>query len=405
MKRIYFVCILLCLTTIFSLAQTETVLYTFTGGSDGGNPYAGPILDSDGNLYGTTLYGGTNGYGAVFELSPAHNGQWTEKVLHSFNLNGHDGIRPYSSLVMDSAGNLYGTTYLGGTYGLGTVFELKLGSGGWTKKVLHSFNSNGTDGFNPYGNLVLDAQGNLYGTTYVGGTGSVGTVFELLPNPDGSWQETVILSFDYTDGGEPYGGVVFDSAGHLYGTTQYGGAFTHGTVFELERQHNGTWKETVLHSFDPDNGDGFNPMAGLVISKSDHLYGTTLYGGDSDWGTVFELQRVKGQWQETVIHSFSENNDGISPYGPLALDSKGRLYGTTFGSIVGGVGGAGIVFQLTLTKSNVWEEAILHQFGVESGDGGNPYSGVVLDSAGNIYGTTYMGGSPPGTGTVFEVTP
>ena len=152
--------------------------------------------------------GGTYGYGEVFELSPGPEGQWTETVLHSFNLDGQDGIRPYSSLLMDSTGNLYGTTYLGGiygTYGLGTVYEIMPGKGGWTEKVLHSFNSDGIDGFNPYGNLVLDAKGNLYGTTYVGGTGSVGTVFELSPNPDGSWQETIILSLDYTHGGEPYG--------------------------------------------------------------------------------------------------------------------------------------------------------------------------------------------------------
>lgn len=219
MKRAYFIRLfqplttsgLLTLAVLFALlliaarpaqAQTETVLYTFTGGNDGGNPYAGPILDGHGNLYGTTVYGGTYGYGAVFELSPGPNGQWTETVLHSFNLDGQDGIRPYSSLVMDSAGNLYGTTYLGGTYSLGTVFEVMPGSGGWIEKVLHSFNSDGTDGFNPYGNLIFDAKGNLYGTTYVGGTGSVGTVFELSPKPDGSWQENIILNFDYTDGGE-----------------------------------------------------------------------------------------------------------------------------------------------------------------------------------------------------------
>jgi uncharacterized repeat protein (TIGR03803 family) len=384
-------------------AQTEAVLYSFTGGNDGGNPYGGLILDGQGNLYGATVYGGTYGYGAVFELSPGPNGQWIETVLHSFNLDGQDGIRPYSSLVMDSAGNLYGTTYLGGTYGLGTVFEILPGlNGSWTEKVLHSFNSDGTDGFNPYANLVLDAKGNLYGTTYVGGTGSVGTVFELSPNPDGTWKETIIFNFDYTHGGEPYGGVVFDRAGHLYGMTQYGGDFTHGTVFKLERNHKAIWKETVLHSFNPGNGDGFNPMSGLAIDRSGRLYGTTLYGGDS-WpnGAVFEMQRVKGQWQESVIHSFENVNDGFNPYGPLAIDSAGNLYGMTFQSYVGGVGGAGIVFQLS-RKKHTWVETILHQF-VAAGDAGNPYSGPVLDSAGNIYGATYYGGD--GNGAVFEITP
>src|ERR1039458_2924493 len=397
---------LLLIAVLQAQLQTETLLYDFTGGNDGGNPYAAPILDGHGNLYGTTVYGGTYGYGAVFELSPAPNGQWTETVLHSFNLDGQDGLRPYSSLVMDSAGNLYGTTYLGGiygTYGLGTVYELMPGKGVWTEKVLHSFNSDGIDGFNPYGNLVFDTKGNLYGTTYDGGTVGSGTVFELSPDPDGTWQENIIFSFDYTHGGAPYGGVGFDRAGHLYGTTQYGGDFTHGTVFELVRQPNGTWEETVLHSFDP-TADAFNPMAGLVIDKSGRLYGTGLYGGN-DWplGAVFEMQLVNGQWHESVIHSFEATNDGQSPYGPLALDLQGRLYGTTYVSYVNGVYGGGIVFQLT-RKSNVWQETILYQLDTNAGDGGNPYSGVVLDSAGNIYGTTYGGGNH-GAGVVFEVIP
>jgi len=391
---------LLLLVATSMQAQTEIVLHNFNGKNGGGNPYAGPILDSSGNLYGTTLYGGKYGYGTVFKLSPGPNGKWVETVLHSFNLDGQDGIRPYSNLVMDSAGNLYGTTYLGGPNGMpvgaGTVFEIIPGKNGWTEKVLHSFNFDGPDGFEPYSNLVFDAQGNLYGTTSSGGTESSGIVFELSPNPDGTWAENIILSFDYTHGGDPQAGVVFDRAGHLYGTTQYGGDFTHGTVFELERQHNGTWKESVLHSFDPENGDGFNPMAGLVISPSGQLYGTTLYGGSDGSGAVFEVEKVKGVWQESVIHSFNEDNDGTSPYGPLALDSAGNLYGTTVVSYAG----AGIVFELSKNKQ-IWDETIVYQF-PPLGHGGNPYSGVALDGTGNIYGTTYMGGRP--AGVVFEIT-
>jgi uncharacterized repeat protein (TIGR03803 family) len=385
-------------------AQTETVLYTFTEGNDGGNPYGGLIFDGSGNLYGTTQYGGTYGYGVVFELSPGPNGQRTETVLHSFNLDGQDGVRPFSSLVMDSAGNLFGTTNYGGAYSLGTVFEVSPGqNGGWTERVLHTFNSDGIDGYNPYATLVLDAKGNLYGTTYYGGTGSVGTVFELSPSPDGSWQETIILNFDYTHGGEPRGGVVFDRAGHLYGTTQFGGQFESGVIFELARQQNGTWKETVLHNFGS-SGDGFASYSGLVIDKSNRLFGTTLYGGNSDNGAVFEVERVNGVWQESVIHSFERINDGFNPYGPVAIDSAGNLYGMTFESEVNGVGGGGIVFQLS-RKKQAWNETILHQFGVIPGDGGNPYSGPVLDSAGNIYGATFNGGNSGGTGVVFEVIP
>jgi uncharacterized repeat protein (TIGR03803 family) len=390
--------------SILCHGASEQVIYTFTGGKDGGNPYAGPILDSKGNLYGTTLYGGVYGYGAVFELSLGPDGQWTEYVLHSFNLDGQDGIRPYSSLVMDASGNLYGTTEIGGAYSLGTAFELSPGPNGWTEKILHSFNADGTDGYNPYANLILDTHGNLYSTTYYGGTGSVGTVFELSPNPDGSWKETIINNFDYTHGGEPYGGLVWDHSGNLYGTTEYGGDYQHGTVFELKHHAKGKWQEIVLHSFNPNDGDGFLPYGGLAIDKSNRFYGTTLYGGNTFAnGAVFKVQRVKGVWQESVIHSFSDQNDGFYPYGPLAIDSAGRLYGTTWQSIVGGVGGAGIVFQLS-RKKQVWQETILHQF-VNPGDGGNPYSGVVLDSLGNIYGTTYWGGDFGGTGVVFEVTP
>jgi uncharacterized repeat protein (TIGR03803 family) len=385
-------------------AASEQLIYTFTGGNDGGNPYAGPILDKDGNLYGTTVYGGEYNYGAVFELSPGPNGTWTETVLHSFNFDGQDGIRPYSSLMMDGTGNLYGTTEIGGAYSLGTAFELSPGPNGWTEQVLHSFNADGTDGYNPYANLILDANGNLYGTATNGGLGSEGIIFELSPNHDGTWQETILYDFDYTHGGLPLGGLVWDKSGNLYGTTEYGGDFEHGTVFELKHQAKGKWQEAVLHSFNPGNGDGFLPQCGLAIDKANRLYGTTVYGGDSFAdGAIFEVRRVKGVWQETVIHSFSEQNDGIYPYGPVAIDSAGNLFGTTWQSLVGGVGGAGIVFQLTL-KKKIWQETILHQFD-SPGDGGNPYSGVVLDNSGKIYGTTYWGGNFGGTGVVFEVTP
>jgi len=389
--------------SILCHAASEQVTYTFTGVNDGGNPYAGLIFDGHGNLYGTALYGGSFGYGTVFELSPGPNG-WTETVLHSFNLDGQDGIRPYSSLVMDASGNLYGTTEIGGAYNLGTAFQLSSGPGGWTEKVLHNFNADGTDGYNPYDNLVLDARGNLYGTASNGGAGQEGIVFELSPKPDGTWLETIIYTFDYTHGGLPLGGLVWDRSGNLYGTTEYGGDYQHGTVFELMHRPKGKWQEIVLHSFNPGEGDGFLPQCGLAIDKANRLYGTTLYGGNSFAnGAVFEVKRVKGVWQESVIHSFNNQNDGFYPYGPLAIDSVGRLYGTTWQSYVGGVGGAGIVFQLFLKKHN-WQETIVHQF-VNPGDGGNPYSGVVLDDLGNIYGTTYWGGDFGGTGVVFEVTP
>jgi len=386
-------------------AATESVLYTFTSGADGGNPYAGPILDSKGNLYGTTVYGGAYNYGAVFELSPGANGQWTETVLHSFNFDGKDGIRPYSSLVMDASGNLYGTTNIGGASNLGTVFRLQPNSDGtWTETVLYSFMGDGIDGTGPYANLVLDKLGNLYGTTYGGGDLGEGTVFEVSPEANDTWQEKVIFFFDYTNGAAPYAGLVADSRGIFYGTTEYGGAFEHGVVFALKRGKGGTWVESVLHQFNPATGDGFEPYAGLVIDSSNHLYGTTLYGGSGGSGTIFEVVQIQGKWREQVIHSFSLTNDGINPYGPLALDSAGNLYGTTWQSIVNNIGGAGIVFELSPVSRTVWQESILHSFETAN-DGGNPYSGVAVDSAGEVFGTTYYGGLFPGTGVVFEVIP
>jgi uncharacterized repeat protein (TIGR03803 family) len=398
------------LSTFSRASAAERVLHRFSGANDGHNPYAGLIRDPNGNLYGTTVEGGRYEYGAVFELSPAKNGNWTERVIHNFSLEAKDGVLPYSSLVRDSAGNLYGTTTAGGAYscdglGCGTVFQLTpTTSGKWIERVLHSFNDTGKDGYTPYANLISDAHGNLFGTTEYGGlNGGVGTVFELLQISPGKWREKIIHSFNYTDGGEPLGGLVADSAGNFYGTTQYGGQFTHGTVFELELQSNGSWKEKVLHSFNPGSGDGFEPYSGLTIDSSGRLYGTTpaCFLG---WGAVFQVAQVNGHWKETIIHVFEIGQDGESPYGPLAIDTIGRLYGTTLQSFVHNVGGAGIVFRLSPTKTQGWNETILHQF-VKASDGGNPYSGVVLDGAGNIYGTTYRGGGSSGVGVVFEITP
>ncbi|HXM64160.1 MAG TPA: choice-of-anchor tandem repeat GloVer-containing protein [Terriglobales bacterium] len=401
----------LLVSSVSSWAASDKVLYRFSGGDDGSSPYAGVILDDSGNLYGTTQYGGAYGYGTVFELSRKADGGWKQTVLHNFNLDGHDGAVPYASLVRDAAGNLYGTTNLGGAFltdcggiGCGTVFRLERGKdGAWAEIVLHSFDDNGTDGFNPYANLIFDTHGDLFGTTEYGGRLGEGTVFELLRGASGKWQEKILHDFNYANGASPLGGLVFDSAGNLYGTTEYGGHYTHGTVFELELQPSGSWKENVLHSFNPGSGDGFEPYSGLVIDSSGRLYGTTpaCFLG---WGAVFQVQQVNGHWKETLIHIFEVNNDGESPYGPLAIDAAGRLYGTTLQSFVNNQGGAGIVFRLSRTKGHGWSETILHQF-VHAGDGGNPYSGVVLDSTGNIYGTTSAGGGSQGHGVVFEVEP
>jgi uncharacterized repeat protein (TIGR03803 family) len=274
----------------------EKVLYTFAhNGSDPSNPWSGLISDTAGNLYGTGIGGGAYYYGAVFELTPAAGGTWTETVLHSFAHNGYDGTSPYGGLVFDSAGNLYGTTTEGGAYGeygWGTVYELSpAAGGGWTETVLHNFNDDGTDGTLPEAGLIVDASGNLYGTTSEGGAFNFGTVFELSPAAGGGWTETVLHTFnqDGTDGVLPYCSLILDASGNLYGTTTAGGNFNKGTVFELAPAAGGGWTETVLYSFHGVGRDGSGPYGGLVSDAAGNLYGTTQYGGIHSYGTVFEI--------------------------------------------------------------------------------------------------------------------
>ena len=266
-------------------------------------PAGALILDAAGNLYGTTYSGGASGVGTVFELTPNLDGSWTESVLHSFN--GADGADPYSGLIFDAAGNLYGTTVGGGGYNAGTVFKLAPNlDGSWTESVLHSLN--GTDGAHPYSGLIFDAAGNLYGTTWVGGAFGHGTVFELTANGDGSWTESVLHAFNGTDGAHPYSGLIFDAAGNLYGTTYYGGGVCGcGTVFKLTPNGDGSWTESVLHAFTIGSGDGNRPRAGLIFDAAGNLYGTTENGGGTLRGTVFKLTpNGDGSWTESVLHLF-----------------------------------------------------------------------------------------------------
>jgi len=390
-------------------ASTEQVLYSFctlSNCTDGATPSASPIFDAAGNLYGTTLYGGAYGCGTVFQLAPAANGTWTEAVLYSFCSGGTDGAYPYASLIFDAAGNLYGTTEWGGAYGCGTVFRLAPAANGtWTEAVLYSF-GNGTDGQNPLAGLIFDAAGNLFGTTYGGGAYRVGTVFELAPGTNGKWTEKVLHSFG-KDGFSPVASLIFDPAGHLYGTTSDGGFYGWGTVFQLTSGARGKWTEKVLHSFGNGN-DGHEPYAGLTLDAAGNLYGTTWAGGSGSCyyggcGTVFRLSPgKKGKWKEQVLHRFSANGtDGFQPYAGLILDAAGDLYGTTY------LGGAyedlGTAFRLALGTNGKWTEKVLHSFG-RGTDGDGPWGSLIFDAAGNLYGTT-QGGGAYGRGTVFEVTP
>jgi uncharacterized repeat protein (TIGR03803 family) len=363
-------------------AQTEKILHSFnSNGTDGTRPLADLILDTKGNLYGTTSSGGSGDKGTVFKLTSSGS----ETILHNFDNNGTDGVGPEAGLVRDTEGNLYGTTGTGGTYNEGTVFEVTATG---TETILHSFDENGTDGAYPAANLVRDAEGNLYATTVSGGIYTYyGTVFELAQ----SGTETVLHSFGAgSDGSVPLVGLVRDTKGNLYGTTYEGGAYGLGTVFEVTSS--GT--ETILHSFNNNGLDGYFPSAALVLDGKGNLYGTTHVGGTYGYGAVFELTP---SGTETILHNFDNNGiDGYGPDGGLVMDTKGNLYGTTE---YGGAYTFGTVFELTPSRT----ETVLHSFGSGS-DGRNPVAGLVRDTQGNLYGTTEKGGTHGG-GTVFEVKP
>jgi uncharacterized repeat protein (TIGR03803 family) len=378
--------------------------FKLTGGG-GSVPYGGVILDAASNLYGTTRDGGAYGVGTVFELRPNGDGSWTESVLHSFN--GSDGANPVAGLIFDAAGSLYGTTQYGGsvsacgTQGCGTVFELTPnGDGSWTERVLHSFE--GRDGAGPFAGLIFDAAGNLYGTTKYGGAHPWGTVFELTPNGDGSWTESVLHSFKAYDGAYPVAGLTFDTAGNLYGTTLGGGANGKGTVFELTPNGDGSWGESVLHSFSHYHRDGQYPEAGVTFDAAGNLYGTAVQSVAKYYrgGTVFQLTpNGDGSWTESVLHSFN-GRDGAGPYGDLTFDAAGNLYGTTNSG--GAVCGCGAVFKLTPNGDGSWTERGLHKF--KNHPSAYPQAGLVLDQAGNLYGTT-VGDGTTTFGSVFEITP
>jgi uncharacterized repeat protein (TIGR03803 family) len=383
-------------------ASVERVLHNFTNSGKGGyDPYASLVSDGAGNLYGTTTLGGVYGQGTVFELTPRTGGGWKETVLHSFNNNGKDGCGPTAGLVFDAVGNLYGTTSGCGAYHKGTVFQLtpKTG-GGWRETLLRSFGVNSSDGYFPAACLIIDHVGKLYGTTSEGGAYGYGTVFELAPKKLRGWIEKVLHNFDFNsnDGYNPEAGLISDASGNLYGTTSVGGVYGYGTVFELTPQTGGGWTEAVLHNFNFNGSDGEFPEASLILDTAGNLYGTTSSGGAYGYGTVFEL--TKGTWVETVLYNFgSASQDGNHPYAGLILDSAGNLYGTTS---AGGVYGYGTVFALTFNAGN-WTETIRHNFNNNSKDGYSPWAGLTFDAAGNLYGATSLGGTS-GYGTVFEVT-
>jgi uncharacterized repeat protein (TIGR03803 family) len=328
--------------TVFKLTHsgsgwTESVIHTFQP-ADGEFPEAPLVIDGSGNLYGTTFQGGANGHGAVFKLSP---GTGTYQVLYSFT-GGTDGGLPAGGVVRDSAGNLFGTASGGGVDGQGVVFELTSSGSTWTETVLHNFLADGVDGRDPGGRgaLVFDGSGNLYGATVAGGPSNAGVVFELS-HSGSTWSETILHSFTGgTDGGNPLGSVRLDASGNVYGTTSAGGTVGDGNVYKLT--HSGsTWTETVLYQF-PGGASGRFPFAGVIADSAGNLYGTTSGGVQGAGGVVYKLALNGSTWTETVLYTFVGAGNGS--FAGLIRDSAGNLYGT---DLNGGAGGNGEVVEVT----------------------------------------------------------
>jgi len=397
-----------------------SILYSFTDPNNGEYPTGKIVLDDMGNLFGTTLEGGGpgcygNGCGVVFQLT-SNSGVWTETVL--LRLGGGRGCCSEGGLVRDPGGSLLATAAGGGDGGVGSIFELSPGQNGWTPSLLHTFHSAGHGAY-AQGGLVADASGNLFGTTQAGGTHDAGSVFEL----DSTGKQSVLYSFaGGKDGQAPLSKLAFDTAGNLYGTTLYGGDSNCdpvgcGTVFEISPNPGGNWTEKIIHAFGV--GDGRYPTGGLVFDTNGSLYGAAPQGG-AGWdigGVIFQLTPAQdGSWKETIIYSFAggDCNGPEVPNGDLVFDEAGYLYGTTYeGTAVPRGCGAGTVFRLAPPQhGGYWIAQYLYSFGsVENrADGFYPSAGVILDSAGNIYGTTSSGGDTTcrpvgGCGGVFKLDP
>ncbi|MGB6676495.1 MAG: choice-of-anchor tandem repeat GloVer-containing protein [Terriglobales bacterium] len=427
--------------TVFELAPASGGHWKFDvidrfGLGDGSGPPSGLVVDASGNLYGTMPQGASSdggGCGIVYELTPSPHAGWKERILHQFKCGTSDGTYPASSLIFDPAGNLYGTTSWGGTTGGGTVFELKpTASGAWTESVIYSFTGN-ADGYEPSGAVVFDAAGNLYGVTDYGGGGQCqteysfgcGVLYELSLASQGTWTETTLHTFmGYpNDGAYPVGALGVDQAGDIFGTTIQGGNGACvvrdgcGTVFELSPGSGGVWTETVIYNF-PGLPGLTAPEGGLTLDSHGNLYGAAAGGNGNGCpygcGAVYELSPSSGgNWTATVLYNFGAfKGDGQYPVGTLTFDATGNLDGATAeGGTPGcgiGISGCGTMFRLSPSGGG-WTESVLYSFSGPYKDGAFPATGVILDAAGDVYGTTNNGGADQGYytvgGTVFEISP
>jgi uncharacterized repeat protein (TIGR03803 family) len=399
--------------------QTFRVLHSFGASGDGLLPVDGQVFDRQGNLYGVTELGplgngclGNEGCGTVYQLKPNGDGTWSESVIHAFN--GSDAALPSAAPSFDPQGNLDGTA--DGHAGAGTfptvVYQLSPASNGtWTESILYQFPSSPDSG---PGALTFDPAGNIYGVTAGGGVNDAGSVYSL--NRATGWQERLLLSFDgypYRRGLSPQGAITFDANGNLYGSTILGGAYNCGVTYKLMRQGSLAWKETVLHDFGC-GADGFYPY-GATFGPDGSLYAVTQIGGIfrpdqcvSGCGTVFKLTpNPDGTWTKTTLYKFRGGpNDGAGPVDSLVFDQAGNIYSTTWGGGMNGCGtGCGTVFKLTPSAGGQWTESILHFF-TGGSDGYGPIGNMAIDGAGNLYGATYQGGVYGyGGGVAYEITP
>lgn len=384
-------------------ASNGKVIFNFTGGSDGGDPATQLTFDSGGNAYGTTVTGGDFACGTVFQLTPT-GGNWQLSTLYSFTCSS-DGKNPYGGVALDAAGNLYGTTVAGGSGGTcagdgcGTIYELTKSGNRWTETVLYNF-TGGDDGSGPGGPVVFDNSGNLYGTTPDGGVNGEGVVYQLSAKAQ-QWSLDVIHAFTGgTDGGVGSLGSLLYLDGDFYGVTEIGGDFAAGTVFQLFPSGGG-WAFRTIHQFQGEPHAGF-PYGGLITDGHGKLLGTTYYGGADGMGTVFALARGGGGVKESVLHSFTGGNDGASPTSTPVFDNAGNLY------VMTSSGGnpscqCGTIFELSRSLNGGAKGTIIHSF-TGSRDGGFPNYGLTIDMNGNLYGTTPVGGTH-NQGVIFSFTP
>jgi uncharacterized repeat protein (TIGR03803 family) len=385
-------------------AANTTQIYSFAGGSDGEYTDTELVMDIAGNLYGTSVQGGAFGGGTVFQLAPSGSG-WTHTVLYNFT-GGADGGEPYKGVTLDAHGNLYGTAVTGGggscEGGCGVVYKLANSAGVWTQSVIHAF-SGGKDGSGPGSPVAFDKRGNLYGTTPTGGAKGFGVVYEMKPGANGTWNLMVIHTF--TGGTDGLGGsasrLLLDAVGNIYGVNTVGGANGFGNVYELAPSGGGKWQLTTLYSFQ-DQPDGASPYGGVIFDKNGNLYGTTYYAGAKDVGTVYKLTHNNGSWTESVIYSFKGGSDGDSPISTLVTDAKGNLYGTTSD---GGAAkcGCGTIFRVAPGSGGVWTESAVYRF-PGTPKPGFAYNGMVSDGKGNFYGATVHGGTG-NDGAIYQFTP